>query len=121
MKWATGGREDCAGRIGNPPFIQTEAESISVFTCGYYVAASQTLNRRPDVALVSLEPSELKRLIRQRRRCGGDRYDEVWDGVYVMAPLADNEHQSLGLKLAIALSDALALDRGESRSSTAAT
>lgn len=59
------------------------------------------------MALVSIEPSELKRLIRQRRRFGGDRYDEVWDGVYVMAPLADNQHQSLGLKLAIALSDAL--------------
>lgn len=47
------------------------------------------------MALVSLEPSELKRLIRHRRRCGGERYDEVWNGVYVMAPLADNEHQSL--------------------------
>ncbi len=59
------------------------------------------------MALVSLEPSELKRLIRQRRRTGGDRYDEVWDGVYVMAPLADNEHQSLGLKLAIGFTNAL--------------
>jgi Uma2 family endonuclease len=59
------------------------------------------------MALVSLEPSELKRLIRQRRRTGGDRYDEVWDGVYVMAPLADNEHQSLGLKLAIGFNHAL--------------
>ena len=61
------------------------------------------------MALVSLEPSELKRLIRRRRRTGGDRYDEVWDGVYVMAPLADNEHQSLGLDLAIAFKDALDL------------
>jgi Uma2 family endonuclease len=59
------------------------------------------------VALVSLEPSELKRLIGRRRLCGGDRYDEVWDGVYVMAPLADNEHQSLGLDLAIAFKNAL--------------
>jgi Uma2 family endonuclease len=59
------------------------------------------------MALVSLEPSELKRLIRQRRTTGADRFDEVWDGVYVMAPLADNEHQSLGLNTAIALKDAL--------------
>jgi Uma2 family endonuclease len=58
------------------------------------------------VALVSLEPSELKRLIRQRRRCGGDRFDEVWDRVYVMAPPADNEHQSLGFDLAITFKDA---------------
>ena len=59
------------------------------------------------MALVSLEPSELKRLLRRRRVTGADRFDEVWDGVYVMAPLADNEHQSLGFKLAIALADAL--------------
>jgi Uma2 family endonuclease len=59
------------------------------------------------VALVSLEPNELKRLVRQRRDSGADRFDEVWDGVYVMAPLADNEHQRLGLKLAIGLTDAL--------------
>lgn len=64
------------------------------------------------MALVSLEPSELKRLIRQRRRCDGDRYDEVWDGVYVMAPLADNEHQSLGFDLAVAFKEALELFHG---------
>jgi Uma2 family endonuclease len=59
------------------------------------------------VALVSLEPNELKRLVRQRRDSGADRFDEVWDGVYLMAPSADNEHQRLGLKLAIGLTDAL--------------
>jgi Uma2 family endonuclease len=59
------------------------------------------------MALVSLEPSELKRLIRRRRRTGADRFDEVWDGVYVMAPIADNEHQSLGLRLAIGFTNAL--------------
>jgi Uma2 family endonuclease len=59
------------------------------------------------MALLSLEPSELKRLIRQRRRSGADRFDEVWNGVYVMAPIADNEHQSLGLELAIAFKNAL--------------
>ncbi len=40
------------------------------------------------MAIVSLEPGELKRLIRQRRDSGSDRWDEVWDGVYVMPPLA---------------------------------
>lgn len=34
-------------------------------------------------------------LIAERRRTGADRYDEVWDGVYVMSPMADNEHQEL--------------------------
>ena len=26
---------------------------------------------------------------------GGDRYDEVWDGVYMMSPPANDEHQQL--------------------------
>ncbi len=34
-------------------------------------------------------------ILEHRRRCGGDRYDEVWDGVYVMSPLANLEHQRL--------------------------
>jgi Uma2 family endonuclease len=52
------------------------------------------------MAIVSVNPIEFARLLRARRRCGGDRYDEVWDGVYVMSPLADNEHQRLGFTLA---------------------
>jgi Uma2 family endonuclease len=59
------------------------------------------------MAIVSIQPDELKRMLRERRRCGGDRYDEVWDGVYVMSPLADNEHQRIGFALAIAFAAAL--------------
>ena len=62
------------------------------------------------MAIVSLEPGELKRLIRHRRDSGSDRWDEVWDGVYVMPPLADNEHQRLGLELAIDLRNVLGPD-----------
>jgi len=36
-----------------------------------------------------------ERLIAQHREAGLDKYDEVWDGVYVMAPMANNEHQRL--------------------------
>lgn len=39
------------------------------------------------------------RLIAERRRTGADRYDEVWDGEYVMSPLANNEHQLLASRL----------------------
>ena len=38
-------------------------------------------------------------LIKQRQACGGDRYDEVWNGVYMMSPLANNEHQDLASEL----------------------
>lgn len=33
-----------------------------------------------------------RRLIAERRKSGSDRFDEVWDGVYVMSPPADIEH-----------------------------
>ncbi len=36
-----------------------------------------------------------ERLIAERQAQGIDRFDEVWDGVYVMSPLADDEHQEI--------------------------
>ncbi|MBV8488704.1 MAG: Uma2 family endonuclease [Planctomycetaceae bacterium] len=60
--------------------------------------------------LVNIDPRQLAHLIRDRRRSGGDRYDEVWDGVYVMSPLADNEHQELGLNLAMVITRSLGRD-----------
>jgi hypothetical protein len=64
------------------------------------------------MATVIIDPAELRRLIRERRECGGDRYDEVWDGVYVMSPLADNQHQQLATKFAGAIDQAMG-DREE--------
>ncbi len=55
---------------------------------------------------VILQPSQFKRLLRRRRLMGGDRHDEVWNGVYVMSPLADNLHQTLGFELAVAFKEA---------------
>lgn len=37
-------------------------------------------------------PVELEALIEKRRRLGLDGHDEVWDGVYVMAPHAHSDH-----------------------------
>ncbi len=48
-------------------------------------------------------PDTHKRLIRRRRKSGRDRYDETWDGVYVMSPEADLDHQELSTSLASAL------------------
>jgi Uma2 family endonuclease len=39
------------------------------------------------------------RIREERRISGADRFDEVWDGVYVMSPLANNEHQGLAAGL----------------------
>lgn len=40
-----------------------------------------------------LDPELEERLIEERRAAGADRYDEVWEGMYVMAPMANDEHQ----------------------------
>lgn len=37
-------------------------------------------------------PAELEALIEKRRRLGLDGHDEVWDGVYVMAPHPHSDH-----------------------------
>src|SRR4051794_6469068 len=57
--------------------------------------------------LLILDRVKAKQLIRQRRRTGADRKDEVWDGVYVMSPEADNQHQFLTGKFVSVFDQAL--------------
>jgi Uma2 family endonuclease len=52
-------------------------------------------------------PAFLRRLIRRRRETRADRYDEVWDGVYVVAPLTSNEHQEVLGKIYYAIEDSI--------------
>lgn len=46
------------------------------------------------------DPRLSQRLIAERRARGIDRFDEVWEGVYVMAPAPNSEHQEIELRLA---------------------
>ncbi len=46
-------------------------------------------------------------LITRRQAWGGDRFDEVWDGVYVMAPWPNDEHQFLVKELTTILTIAI--------------
>lgn len=48
-----------------------------------------------------------ERLIAERQATGADRWDEVWDGVYVMNPMANLEHQRVASRFVTALSNAL--------------
>jgi Uma2 family endonuclease len=48
-----------------------------------------------------------ERLRAARQLSGADRFDEVWEGVYMMAPLANNEHQRLATRLATVIDRAL--------------
>lgn len=38
-------------------------------------------------------------LLAERRRCGADRWDEMWDGVLHMVPPPSSQHQFLGSEL----------------------
>jgi hypothetical protein len=44
-----------------------------------------------------------------RRARGADRYDEVWEGVYLMAPMTDNERQRIATELGIAFGSVIAI------------
>lgn len=51
-----------------------------------------------------IEDRDFERQVRRyRKRIGADRYDEVWDGVYVMAAMPNSEHQDLVCGLSSAL------------------
>ena len=41
------------------------------------------------------DPVVERSLIEERRRNGLDRYDEVWEGVYIIMPSPNDEHQDL--------------------------
>ena len=58
------------------------------------------------MALMVLDPAAEARLKAERQASGADRYDEVWEGVYMMAPLANNEHQKLQGGLVAAITNA---------------
>lgn len=59
------------------------------------------------------DPGLEARLLAERRMAGSDRFDEVWDGVYMMNPLPNEEHQQIASQLASILTSVIAWqDRG---------
>jgi Uma2 family endonuclease len=50
------------------------------------------------------DPNAVCRLIEDRRNRGIDQRDEVWDGVYVVLPNPDDEHQDVVGGLCVAMS-----------------
>jgi hypothetical protein len=47
------------------------------------------------MAVLITDPSLEERFIEERKLCGSDRWDEVWEGVYIVTPLPNNEHQEI--------------------------
>ena len=54
------------------------------------------------MSLLVLDKYVERRLRAQRKAWGVDQHDEVWEGVYVMSPIADDVHQSIVSKLTFA-------------------
>ncbi|HMB03060.1 MAG TPA: Uma2 family endonuclease, partial [Isosphaeraceae bacterium] len=49
--------------------------------------------------MLVLDPNAQDRLIRERRANGQDRWDEVWEGVYVLMPNPNVEHHDIATGL----------------------
>lgn len=65
------------------------------------------------VALI-LDSLAEDQLIHERQANGADRYDEVWDGVYVMSPIANNQHQWLASRITTIIGNVIeSQDRGQ--------
>ncbi len=45
--------------------------------------------------MMVLDSGVTDRLIKERQERGIDQYDEVWEGVYMMSPLVNDEHQEI--------------------------
>jgi Uma2 family endonuclease len=64
--------------------------------------------------ILVLDPVAQKDFLAQRRSTGADRYDEVWEGVYVMSPLPSLEHQRIVRRLTIVFDQIVeSLGKGE--------
>jgi Uma2 family endonuclease len=62
------------------------------------------------MAVLITDPDLESRLISERQQCDGDHFDEVWEGIYVMAPLANDEHQEIQANFIAAMKEALGWD-----------
>ena len=64
--------------------------------------------------ILVLDPLAQRDFLAQRRASGADRYDEVWEGTYVMSPLPNLEHQRLVRRLTVILDQVVeSLGKGE--------
>jgi hypothetical protein len=60
--------------------------------------------------LLILDQDLIREFIQDRRDRGIDQYDEVWEGVYIVPPLATNAHQGLVAVLTVILYNVMVLE-----------
>jgi Uma2 family endonuclease len=51
------------------------------------------------MATLVIDPLVEEQIRKERAAHGADRYDEVWEGTYMMAPMPNMEHQGLAARL----------------------
>ena len=51
------------------------------------------------MAILVADPYIENRLLAERKTSGADRYDERWEGVYMMTPVPNTEHQRIAARL----------------------
>jgi Uma2 family endonuclease len=61
----------------------------------------------PTMSLLVFDKHVGEQMIAQRRAAGLDRYDEVWDGDYVMPPMPNDEHQQIVCRVVSILQDVI--------------
>lgn len=67
----------------------------------------------PPMPVLVTDPDLARELREKRDRYHPESRDEVWEGVLVMTPLANNYHQLLVIKFSSAISAVIAWDRGD--------
>jgi len=75
--------------------------------CSQFMPGQVLAYRKIIMNAVVLDANLAQRLIAERCRNGVDRYDEVWEGVYMMAPAPSDEHQDIVTELIYMLRDVL--------------
>jgi Uma2 family endonuclease len=58
-----------------------------------------------------LDPDVEQQILAERVRSDGEQYDEVWEGVYVMTPLPNDEHQEIVSALTSVLQEVIGWPR----------
>ena len=61
------------------------------------------------MAIFITDPSIEQRLCSERETSGADRYDEVWEGIHMRAPLPNDEHRVLVSRLGYILEDCVGM------------
>ena len=61
--------------------------------------------------LIILDPEDQDDILAERVETGADRFDEVWDGVHVVSPLPNDEHQEIVANFVISIGTVIQLPK----------